>query len=78
MNWLSTCGDSLESAMEMAVECLAGYLYTCQLEDNTIPAPSKLQDIDLAEIAKELDLQREEMFVNMISVDVAVYAKEHF
>lgn len=78
LNWLSTCGDSLESAMEMAVECLAGYLYTCQLEDNTIPAPSKLQDIDLAEIAKELDLQQEEMFVNMISVDVAVYAKEHF
>lgn len=78
LNWLSTCGDSLENAMEMAVECLAGYLYTCQLDGSRIPTPSKIQDIDPAEMAKEMDLEQEEMFVNMVSVDVAVYAKEHF
>lgn len=78
LNWLSTCGGSLENAMEMAVECLAGYLYTCQLDGDTIPVPSKMQDVDPTEIAKELNLEQEEMFVNMVSVDVAAYAKEHF
>ena len=26
LNWLATCGDTLEEAMAMAVDCLAGYL----------------------------------------------------
>lgn len=78
LNWLSTCGDSLENTMEMAVECLAGYLYTCRLDGDRIPSPSKLQDIDPAEAARELELVTEEMFVNMVSVDIDVYAKEHF
>ena len=26
LNWLSTCGDTLEQAMEMAIDCLAGYI----------------------------------------------------
>lgn len=30
LNWLSTCGDSIEDALSMAVDCLAGYLYTCK------------------------------------------------
>lgn len=78
LNWLSTCGDSLENTMEMAVECLAGYLYTCRLDGDRIPSPSKLQDIDPAKVARELELVTEEMFVNMVSVDIDVYAKEHF
>ena len=80
LNWLSTCGDSLENAMEMAVDCLAGYLYTCQADGDSIPKPSNPSDIDAAAIAKELDLDAPacESFVSMISVDVAAYAKEHF
>ena len=27
LNWLSTQGDTLEEAVEMSVDCLAGYLY---------------------------------------------------
>ena len=30
LNWLATQGDNLQDAMEMAVDCLAGYLYDCQ------------------------------------------------
>ena len=71
LNWLSTCGDTFEDAMEMAVECLAGYLHTCQMDGDNIPKPSKLSDIDL-------DAPMCESFVNIISVDVASYAKEHF
>ncbi len=80
LNWLSTCGDTLEESMEMAVECLAGYLHTCQMDGDNIPKPSKLTDIDPQAVAKELDLDAPmcECLVNMVSVDVASYAKEHF
>lgn len=80
LNWLATQGDTLEEAMEMAVECLAGYLYTCKKDHDLIPEPSKLSDIDPCAIAKELDPDAPvgDSFVNMVSVDVALYAKEHF
>ena len=80
LNYLATQGDSFEEAMEMAVECLAGYIYTCQKDGDNIPSPSKLGDIKPDIIAKELDPDSPvcEAFVNMISVDVASYAKEHF
>ncbi len=80
LNWLSTCGDTFEESMEMAVECLAGYLHTCQMDGDNIPKPSKLSDIDLQTVARELDLDAPmcESLVNMVSVDVASYAKEHF
>ena len=80
LNWLATQGDSFEEAMEMAVDCLAGYLHTCQMDGDTIPKPSKLSDIDPQAIAAELDpdVPMCESFVNMVSVDVASYAKEHF
>lgn len=80
LNWLSTQGDTFEDAMEMAVECLAGYLHTCQKDGDIIPAPSKLSDIDPETIAIELDPDAPmcEAIVNMVSVDVAAYAKQHF
>lgn len=78
LNWLSTCGDSFEKALEMAVDCLAGYLYTCRMEGESVPKPSELNDINLTDIAKELELEPLESFVNMVSVDVDLYAKVHF
>ena len=80
LNWLSTQGDTLEEAVEMSVDCLAGYLYTCQMDGDPIPAPSKLEDIDSDAIARDLDPDSPEYesFVNLVSVDVALYAKEHF
>ena len=78
LNWLSTCGDSLNEAMTMAVECLAGYLYMERKEGATIPDPSDISAIHPDVIAAELDISSEDSFVNLISVDVASYAKEHF
>ena len=80
LNWLSTCGDNLENAMEMAVDCLAGYIYTCQADGESIPQPSNPSNIDASAIAKELDLDASDhdIFVSMVSVDVNAYAKEHF
>ena len=80
LNWLSTQGDTFEEAMEMAVECLAGYLHTCQMDGDAIPTPSKLSDINPEAVAKAIDPDSPmcETIVNMVSVDVAAYAKQHF
>lgn len=78
LNWLSTCGDTLNEAMTMAVECLAGYLYLSQKEGTDVSAPSDITTIQLDSIAKELEISTEGAFINLVSVDVAVYAKEHF
>lgn len=80
LNWLSTCGETLEESMRMAVDCLAGYLYTEEKIGNPLPIPSKCKDIIITEIAHELDRDSANItgFVNMVSVDVPSYAKEHF
>lgn len=80
LNYLATQGDSFEDAMEMAVECLASYLYIAQRDGEDVPAPSSLGNIDPVAVAKELDpdLPVGEAIVNLVSVDVAEYAKKHF
>lgn len=80
LNWLATQGDTLEDAMEMAVDCLAGYLHTCRMDGDHIPEPSRLTDINPDSVAKELDPDSPpgESFVNIVTVDVAEYARTHF
>lgn len=80
LNWLSTCGATLEEAMHMAIDCLASYIYISQKEGTELPPPSSSNDIDSSAIAKELDPETSvgENFVSMVSVDVAVYAKTNF
>ena len=79
---LATCGDDLEDAMMMAIDCLAGYIYAAQIDGDEIPAPSPLSSINIATILEELaEIEGPSpvnSFVNMVSVDVAAYAKEHF
>ena len=60
LNYLATQGDDFENAMEMAIECLAGYLHTCKMDGESVPSPSKLSDIDPNVIAKELDPEEPE------------------
>lgn len=80
LGYLSTCGQTLEQAMMMAVDCLAGYLYTAKREGAAVPAPSALSQVDPVAVAKELDPDDPagEAFVNVVSVDVEEYAKAHF
>lgn len=80
LNWLATQGDTFEEAMEMAIDCLAGYLHTCQIDGDAVPSPSRISDIDPKAVARELDPETPmcEAIVNMVSVDVAAYAKQHF
>lgn len=79
LNFLSTCGDSLEESLAMAVDCLAGYLFEAEKDEETIPAPSARSSISLSDLAHELNiLECDESFVNIVTVDVSEYAKLHF
>ncbi len=74
LDHLSTCGDGLEDAVEMAVDCLAGYLYSAKMNNEEVSAPSELTSID---VNAEYD-EYESAFVSLVSVDVDEYAKKHF
>lgn len=79
LNYLATCGKSLEQSLEAAVDCLAGYLYIAQKDDDPIPPPSVPAAIDCEKVASELgNPPFSSAFVNMVAVDVADYAKKHF
>lgn len=78
LNYLATSGDTLEEALTMAVDCLAGYLYACHRDGDIIPAASDISAIQPEKIAKELEFETTSAFVNIITVDVAEYAKKHF
>ena len=78
---LSTCGENLEEAMAMAIDCLAGYIHWSWELNDEVPPASQLSVIDVKKVAREVYDGEEdytEAFVNMISVDVKAYAKEHF
>lgn len=74
LNHLATCGNNLQEAVTMAVDCLAGYLYDAAQEGGETPAPSDISKID---INAEYD-EYESAFVNLVSVDVEEYARKHF
>lgn len=78
LNYLSTCGETFEEAMKMAVDCLAGCLYTAKMDNEEVNKPSFIADIDAKKVAEDLEVDFSEAFVNMVTVDVAEYAKLHF
>lgn len=78
LNYLSTCGNSLDDAFSMAVDCLAGHLYWILQDDESAPAASDLRSINAHQIAQELGFIPQEAFVNIVTVDVIEYAKIHF
>lgn len=78
LNYLATDGETLEQALTMSVDCLAGYLYAAKLDKEVIPAPTELHAVDPIKIAEELETEAGEYFVNIITVDVDEYAKSHF
>ena len=78
LNHLSTCGETLEEALEMAIDCLAGHLYWLRLDGETAPAASPIGAVSPAKVAEELEVSSDEAFVSIVAVDVAEYAKKHF
>lgn len=79
LNHLATCGDTIQEAMEMAVDCLAGYIHSEQLDGHTLPQPTPLEKVDVhCEDSPEDDYPADSRFINLISVDAAEYARVHF
>lgn len=78
LNHLATCGDTLEEAFTMAVDCLAGYLYWLQKDGEVAPVASSLEQVDLEQVIGEMGVSSDDAFVNIVTVDVAEYAKTHF
>lgn len=76
--YLSTCVDSLKEAIEMAVDCLAGALFTSKIDGEDIPEPSGIDSVDAEKKATELGFTSKSCFVNYVSVDVEEYAKTHY
>ena len=72
--YIATCGDTLDEAMNMAVDCLAGYLYNAKMEQEEIPEPPEMERINVDD---EYD-EYESAFINMVTVDVEEYARVHF
>lgn len=75
LNHLATCGSTLDEAFTQAVDCLAGYLYTCKHDHAEVPRPSALKDVD---VKSEYPDCPAGAFVNMVMVDVDSYARAHF
>ena len=78
LNYLATSGNTLDEALAMAVDCLAGYLYACQRDGDDIPAASDIPSIRPESVAAELGIEPAAAFVNIVTVDVEEYAKKHF
>lgn len=74
LNHLATCGDNLNDAMNMAVDCLASYLFELKMFKENAPQPSDMKSVD---VDAEYD-EYKSAFVNMVSVDVEEYANKHF
>ena len=70
LNYLATCGDTLEEALESGIDCLAGYVYSARMEGEELPKASDLQDVDPKEVLREIGSKPGEGYVNMITVDV--------
>ncbi|KEZ89019.1 MULTISPECIES: type II toxin-antitoxin system HicB family antitoxin [Clostridia] len=78
LNHLATCGETLDEALAMAIDCLAGYLYLLRKDGEIAPDPLPMNEVNLSDIAKELEIESTESFINMVTVDVAEYARTHF
>ena len=75
---LATCGETQEDALAMAVDCLAGYLFWCGKEGESVKAASAADKIRLTDTAKRLELDPDHGFISFVTVDAEEYAKKHF
>ena len=77
LNHLATDGRDLKEATEMAVDCLAGYLYMAKNDGEEVPPPTPLDKIDPHSEGSEDD-DYESVNVQYIPVDVDAYAEANF
>ena len=76
---LATFGDNVADAMRMAQDACGLYLFTALRDGETLPTPSALNEINLAAILKDFEMESaaDSAFVNMVLVDMTEYARQH-
>lgn len=75
----STCGSTLEEAMSMAEDLIAGIVLDEMEENNKIPQSSKIEDVSFEKLEKELDIENWDYiskFKTYIAVDVSSFAEK--
>lgn len=76
---LATGGDNLTDAVSMAVDCLASHLYSEKKDGHCWPAASSPEQLNPKTIAESFGYtEYDSAMVNLVSVDVAEYARNHF
>lgn len=75
----STCGNTLEEAMTMAEDLIAGLVLDEMEEGNKIPPSSKIEDITFEELEARLDIENWDYiskFKTYIAVDISSFAEK--
>ena len=75
LNYLATGGDSFTEALNMATDCLTGYLYYAEIDNEPVADPTVLNKICPEAIAVELDFHYEEASVYLVYADIEGFAK---
>lgn len=81
LNMNNTCGDTLEEALYMAQDLIAGYILE-DLEDvrkNEIPKQSNIEEIDIKEVQKYWELEDKDIissFKTLVIVDLDEFAQK--
>lgn len=70
----ATCGDTLDEAMAMAIDYLAGVLYDLKLEGEPYPPVPSISELDPNDEYEDY----ESAFTSMVTVDVEEYARKNF
>lgn len=75
----STFGSTLEEAMNMSEELIAGLLLDEMEEGRKIPEPSKIENVSFEDLEKKLDIENwnyVSKFKTYIAVDITLYAEK--
>lgn len=75
----ATCGDTLEEAMYMSQDLIAGIVLDEMENGNTIPNASKIEDITFKELESKIDIENWDYiskFKTYILVDISIFAEK--
>lgn len=73
----STCGETLEDAITMAEDLIAGIVLDEMEEGNKIPVPRKIEEVTFEELEENLDIDNWDYvsrFKTYIVVDISAFA----
>lgn len=75
----TTCGSTLEEAMEMAQDLIAGIIIDEMEADKKIPKPSKIEEVTFKELENRISIKDWDYvskFKTYIAVDVSEFAEK--